>query len=297
MLNNFTRRTTALITVSCALIAIVACTQGDNSAAVRNNAGQILRKESSPQSDAGERIGSQSSVVAETLAYAEVDDQLVKGHFVFPENMVETLPAIILVHEWWGLNDEIRALADRIAAEGFVVLAVDLYGGKSAKTSPDARKLMQEVLENPESAAENLRQACDWVSSTAGATQVGVVGYGLGGGWSLNAAMALPDKLDAAVMFYGQVSDDEQELAPLDTPLLGFFGAADVSIPLDAVNNFELALQNLDKAFEIEIYPDARGGFASPRNRNFDADLEAQSWRKMLEFLRENLRGSEQGTV
>jgi carboxymethylenebutenolidase len=249
------------------------------------------------QRDASEKNGSQLSVVAETLAYAEVNDDLVKGHFVFPEDMVETLPAIILVHEWWGLNDEFRALADRIAAEGFVVLAVDLYGGETAKTPPDARKLMLKIVENPQFAAENLRQACDWVSATAGATQVGVVGYGFGGGWSLNAAMALPDQLDAAVIFYGQVSDNEQDLAPIAAPLLGFFGDADNTIPLDAVHSFELALQNLDKTFEIEIYPGAGGGFASPRNRNFDANLEAESWRKMLQFLRENLREPEQETA
>ena len=156
---------------------------------------------------------------------------------------------------------------------------------------------MLEIVENPEFATENLRQACDWVSATAGATQVGVVGYGFGGGWSLNAAIALPDQLDAVVIFYGQVSDNEQELAPIVAPLLGFFGDTDNTIPLDAVHSFELALQNLGKNFEIEIYPGARGGFASPRNRNFDANLEAQSWRKMLEFLRENLREPEQETA
>lgn len=295
MANYLTRRTTALIAVSCALFSMGACTQGTDNAG--GHEGLILRGEGSSQRDAGEINGSQLSVVAETLAYAEVNDQLVKGHFVFPEDMIETLPAIILVHEWWGLNKEFRALADRIAAEGFVVLAVDLYGGRTAKTPPDARKLMLETVENPEFAAENLRQACDWVSVTAGATQVGVVGYGFGGGWSLNAAMALPDQLDAVVIFYGQVSANEQELASIAAPLLGFFGDTDSTIPLDAVNSFELALQNLGKNFEIEIYPGARGGFASPRNRNFDANLEAQSWRKMLEFLRENLREPEQETA
>ena len=293
MANYFTRRTTASIAVLCALISMVACTQGTDSEAGRGSSGRVV---TSP-SDANERNGSRFSVVAETLAYAEVNDQLVKGHFAFPEDMVETLPAIILVHEWWGLNKEFRALADRIAAEGFVVLAVDLYDGKTAKTPPDARKLMLEIVENPEFAADNLRQACDWVLATAGATQVGVVGYGFGGGWSLNAAIALPDQLDATVIFYGQVSANEQELTPLAAPLLGFFGDNDNTIPLDAVHSFELALQNLDKVFEIEIYPDARGGFASPGSRNFDTKLEAQSWSKMLEFLRENLRDTEPDTV
>ena len=89
----------------------------------------------------------QRPVVAETLPYAEVDDELVYGHFVFPADMVDPLPGVIVFHEWWGLNDEVRAMADRIAAEGYVVLAVDLFGGRSTRSPADARAIMVSVVE------------------------------------------------------------------------------------------------------------------------------------------------------
>ena len=229
------------------------------------------------------------AVVAETLAYAEVDARLVKGHFVFPQDMVEPLPAVILIHEWWGLDDSMRGLADRLASEGFIVLAVDLYNGKTAARAPDARKLMLEVVENPQFAEQNIKKAFTWVHETTGATEVAVVGYGYGGGWSLHAAMAIPDQLDAAVIFYGQVSSNEEALRSIEVPVLGFFGETDTAVPAEAVVEFEKTLHALRKDYDIEVFPGARGGFASPGNRNFDADLEAEAWTKMTTFLRENL--------
>ena len=229
------------------------------------------------------------AVVAETLAYAEVNDQLVKGHFVFPEDMVEALPAVILIHEWWGLDDNIRGVADRLASEGFIVLAVDLYNGQTATRAPDARKLMLGVVENPEFAETNIERAFAWIYETTGATEVAAVGYGYGGGWSLHAAMAIPDQLDAAVILYGQVSTSEEALSAIEVPILGLFGEADSAVPVSAVSDFEKAMQTLRKDHEVEVYPDAKGGFASPGNRNFDVELEAEAWAKMTSFLHENL--------
>lgn len=250
---------------------------------------------SAPALDAGDLepgIGKRP-VVAETLAYAEVDSQLVKGHFVFPEDMIDSLPAIILIHEWWGLDDRVRALADRIAGQGFVVLAVDLYAGQTATVSTGARLLMLKVVEHPESARENLHQAYDWVLATTGASQVGVVGYGFGGGWALNTAIDLPDKLNAAVMFYGQVIEEKEALAAVTTPILGFFGASDSSITAASVGRFEAALEKLGKVYEIELYPNAKSGFASPENRNYDKDLALKAWDRAIVFLHQHLTNNQ----
>jgi len=235
-------------------------------------------------SDAAD-IGPERAVVAETLPYAEVNNELVYGHFVFPADMVEPLPALIVLHEWWGLNDGVRAMADRLAGEGYIVLALDLFGGNSATTPAEARELMMSVVEDPESANENIRQAYRFLQEVADAPRVGTLGWCFGGGWSLNAAMLLPDEIDAAVIYYGQVTDDEERLRLINAPILGLFGEEDTGIPVDSVRSFESALERLRKNYKIEIYPDARHAFANPSGRNYNAEVAEQAWQETLAFL------------
>ena len=203
--------------------------------------------------------------------------------------MVEPLPAIIVIHEWWGLNDNVRAMADRLAGEGYIVFAVDLYGGEVAESPEDARKLMLSVVENPEQASENIRKAYDFVNTTAGAPKVGSVGWCFGGGWSLNTAMLFPNDLDAAVIFYGQVTDDEERLRAINVPILGLFGADDTGISVESVRLFEAALERLRKNYEIQIYPGAGHAFANPTGQNYNAEVAEDAWKRTLEFLGHNL--------
>ncbi|MDH4046866.1 MAG: dienelactone hydrolase family protein [Gammaproteobacteria bacterium] len=229
------------------------------------------------------------AIVSETLPYAEVDEELVRGYFVFPADMVDPLPAIIVIHEWWGLNDGIRAMADRLAGEGYIVLAVDLYGGKVAEQVDESRKLMLQVVENPESANENLRQAYSWLKNTAGAPRIGSLGWCFGGGWSLNTALLFPDELDAAVIYYGQVTDDRDRLEPLNVPILGLFGANDRGITVESVNAFSAAMDNLGKNYEIEIYPNAGHAFANPTGNNYDPAVAELAWQRTINFLKFHL--------
>jgi len=229
------------------------------------------------------------AVVTERLPYAEVNEELVYGHFVFPADMVEPLPAVIVIHEWWGLNEGVEAMADRIAAEGYIVLAVDLFGGKSAGTPAEARDLMLRVVENPEQANENLRQAYDFVKNTAGAPRIGSLGWCFGGGWSLNTALLFPDELDAAVIYYGQVTSDEERLRPLNVPLLGIFAADDSGIRVESVREFEDALERLRKDFDIRIFDGVGHAFANPTGNNYDAESANEAWGLVVEFLRSNL--------
>jgi carboxymethylenebutenolidase len=230
-------------------------------------------------------------VTAERLAYAEVDDELVYGHFAFPSDMIEPLPAVIMIHEWWGLNDNIRAMAERLAAEGYIVLAVDLFGGKSA-TSPDvARQLMMRAVENRDSVTSNIEQAYAFVTKTAGAPRVASLGWCFGGGWSLNTALLFPQDLDAAVIYYGQVTDDEGRLAPLDVPILGLFGSEDRGIDVESVRRFDAALERLGKNREIHIYEGAGHAFANPSGNNFNAGYADDAWARTLGFLGTHLGG------
>ena len=232
------------------------------------------------------------SVVSEQLPYGEVGDELVYGHFVFPTDMVEPLPAVIVIHEWWGLDENVTAMAERIAAQGYIVLAVDLFSGRTTGDVSEARQLMLGVVQNQDAAEDNIRQAYEFVADTAGAPSVAALGWGLGGSWALNTATRMPGKLDAAVVFYGQVSDDASKLEPIDTPLLGFFGDEDRTIKASDVLAFERTMEQLGKTVDITVYPGAGHGFANPESRNYDEALARQSWDRTLEFLAESLESN-----
>lgn len=231
----------------------------------------------------------QRPVVAETLPYAEVNEQLVYGHFVFPADMVDPLPGLIVIHEWWGLTDGVRAMADRIAAEGFVVLAVDLFGGQTTRSPTEARTLLVSVVENPNLAEENIRQAYQFLVDSGQAPRIGVLGWDFGGGWALNTAMLFPTDLDAAVIYYGPVSSNEARLAPVDVPILGLFAADDIGIPVESVHRFGQMLKKLGKTYEIEIYPDVKHAFADPDGAHYNAAVAEMAWERSLKFLQLHL--------
>jgi carboxymethylenebutenolidase len=241
-----------------------------------------------PQAEAAPDETRLISVVAK-LPYGDVGNQLVYGHFVFPADMVDPLPGLIVIHEWWGLNDDVRQMANRIAAEGYVVLAIDLFGGQTASTPDAARPLMINVVENPDRAHENIRQAYDFLLQSGQSPTIGALGWDFGGGWALNTAILLPNELDAVVIYYGQVPADEARLAAVEVPVLGIFGEADRSIPLDDVRAFEQVMKDLGKEFEIEVYPGVQHAFASPSSANYDRAVAEQAWLRSLDFLQRHL--------
>jgi carboxymethylenebutenolidase len=224
-------------------------------------------------------------VISQTMAYTEHNDKLVYGYFSAPADMFEPLPAVIMIHEWWGLNDNIRAMADRLAGEGYIVFAVDLFNGKVAATPGEARVLMMKAIEDPDAAGANIRAAFDFVSATAGAPRIGSLGWCFGGGMSLNAAQLLPEELDAAVMYYGQVTDDEEALLPVGAPILGLFGAEDTGIKVASVERFRDALERLRKNYTIHIYPGVGHAFANPTGENYNAAAADDAWKRTLKFL------------
>ncbi len=276
---------------------LFACGRGDPEAptadaeAARENVEAMAKEHADDTTQPSEAalIEPRRPVVSERLAYAEVEDSLVYGHFSFPADMVEPLPGIIVIHEWWGLNDNVRAMADRLAGEGYIVLAVDLFGGKTATNAEQARLMMLSVVENQEPARENIRQAHEFLSSTAGAPRIGSLGWCFGGGWSLNAAMLFPDELNAAVIYYGRVIDDEDRLRPIQAPILGLFGAEDQGISVESVQRFDEALERLRKIHEIVIYPGADHAFANPTGRSYNAKVAEAAWQRTVEFLSQYL--------
>lgn len=284
----------------CALL-LGACEAGQkgpesaDKAAGRANVEAMAREHAndSTEPSAGSQVAPAKGILSQTMPYTENDNELIYGYFAAPDDMFEPLPAVIMIHEWWGLNDNIRAMADRLAGEGYIVFAVDLFTGKTANSPAEARQLMLSVVEDPEPAKRNITSAFKFLSETAGAPRVGSLGWCFGGGWSLNAALLLPDELDASVIYYGQVTADEDVLRPVNTPILGLFGAEDKSIGVESVEAFGLALDRLRKDHEIHIFPGVGHAFANPSGNNYDVEAADEAWRRTLEFLAQHLDAEE----
>lgn len=226
----------------------------------------------------------------ERVVYATVDGRPVEGWLAKPRDAKPGLPGLIVIHEWWGLNDNVRDEAARLAAEGYVALAVDLYGGRVATAVPEAMGLSQGLTKNPGPAEENLRQAYRYLEKTAGAPRIGTIGWCLGGRWSLKAAMLMPKDIDATVIYYGSVAVPEAELAPLAMPVLGLFGSKDPVIPLPTVAAFEANMKKLGKPVDVHVYEGAQHAFANPSGTSYEPVAAEDAWRRTTAFLRENLK-------
>jgi len=231
-----------------------------------------------------------TAVSGENVVYGEVGGKQLHGFLARPKNAAGSLPGIIVIHEWWGLNDNIRDMARRLAGEGYAALAVDLYGGATADTPDKATALMQGVLKDMAPGVANVRQAYTYLKTTQHAPRVGVIGWCFGGGWSLATALALPDKIAATVINYGHLETDRAKLAPLKMPILGFFGGQDQSIPAASIQQFESTLKELGKPVEIHVYPDAKHAFANPSGGNYNAQAATDSWKRTVDFLARNLK-------
>ncbi len=227
-------------------------------------------------------------VVGTDIVYATVDRSAVEGYLAQPSTGEQNGPAIIVIHEWWGLNENIRNMADQLAEAGYTALAVDVYGGKVASKSENAMKYMKEAFGNSEAVKSNLRQAHKFLE-TKGASQIGVIGWCFGGHWSLQTGMLLPDEIDAMVIYYGKLITEKEALKPLDMPILGIFAAEDQGIPVESVNTFETRLAELGKDAEIHIYEGAQHAFANPSGKHYDREAAEDAWAKTMKFLAENL--------
>jgi carboxymethylenebutenolidase len=197
-------------------------------------------------------------------------------------------PGIIAIHEWWGLNDNIKAVTRRLAGEGYTVLAVDLYGGKAADNPDAAKQLMGTVLANPTAAIATLRGASEYLKKQ-GAPKIGVIGWCFGGAWAIQGALDGPPGIDAAVAYYGQPEKDRGSLEHLRGPLLGLYGADDKSIPVAAVKEMESTLQQLGKNVEIHVYEGAGHAFANPSGTNYRPAAAEDAWKRTVAFFKHNL--------
>ena len=238
----------------------------------------------------GEAAPPDVPLLEQTPAYGEGARSNLVGYLAMPQDAAEPLPGIIVIHESWGLNDDVKALTRRLASHGYIALAVDLYGGKTAKTPEAANALMGDLYGDPDAARRNLQQAYSYLEKYALAPRIATVGWDLGAGWSLQTALEYPGALDAAVMYYGQIVTARERLKPLNVPLLGFFGAEDRSIPVREVQEFRATMADLGKNAEVLIVSRVGHGFAVPSGAGYDEKAANEAWEQTLAFLERNLK-------
>lgn len=212
---------------------------------------------------------------ADTTGYVAMPVQ--KGNF----------PGVILIHEWWGLNDNIKSMARGLASHGYITMAVDLYAGQVATTPDGARQLLLSFDEQKGMA--NINSAVNYLKDTHNVTKIATIGWCFGGSQSLNYALS-GNKLDGTIIYYGQPVTDTTKLSSIKWPVLGFFGENDQSISIDKVREFKSDLDKIGVQNQIYTYPGLGHAFANPSGANYAPSETKDSWNKTLSFMDKYLK-------
>lgn len=223
-----------------------------------------------------------------------------QGYLVYPvpsnDTVSKKLPAVVMIHEWWGLNKNIKDMANLLAKQGFVVLAADLYKGQVANTTQRAMELVQEVRNNQSSSNNNLQSAVKYLSSLpeVDSSKIVSLGWCFGGGQSLQLALNSKEHpLAATILYYGTpLVTDKASLSKIKWPLLGIFGNKDQSIPLNEINQFRTSLNQSGVTNEVLIYDGVGHAFANPSGDNYAPKETEDAWEKTLSFLKKYVVGS-----
>jgi carboxymethylenebutenolidase len=216
-------------------------------------------------------------------------DETVNAVLYTPEGK-GPFPAIIVIHEWWGLNDWVKEQASKLADQGYVALAIDLYRGKVATTPELAHEIMRGVPEDR--AKRDLHAAFEFLSAQPNVKKdrVAAIGWCMGGGYALDVALQEPT-LRADVINYGRLTTDPESIKKINAAILGSFGGQDHGIPANDVRAFEQALKQNGKKVDIVIYPDAGHGFENPNNRDgYRPQDAADAWTRTVNFLSSTLK-------
>ena len=216
-------------------------------------------------------------------------DETVKGILYTPEGK-GPFPGIVVIHEWWGLNDWVKEQAAKLAGEGYATLAIDLYRGKVGTTPEEAHEIMRGVPEDR--AKRDLEAGFQFLASQPNVKpgRIGAIGWCMGGGYALQLALEEP-KLAADVINYGAPSTDAAAISKINAPILGLYGALDRGITPDDVKQFGAAMDKAGKKIDITIYPDAGHAFENPNNKDGYRPADAaDAWSKTVDFLASTLK-------
>lgn len=226
-------------------------------------------------------------VKTETVQYKS-GSETVSGYLAMPEGAGKH-PALVVIPEWWGLNDWVKEQARKFAELGYVSLAVDLYRGKVATTAEQAHELSRALPEDR--GMRDLQAAFAYLEARPDVerSKIGSVGWCMGGGWSIAFAQAQP-KLAACIVNYGPLPTDPANIARIKAPVLGNFGAEDGGITPESVREFASAMKAQGKSFDAKIYDGAGHAFENPSNKGgYRPKAAADAWQRMAAFLKKTL--------
>lgn len=205
------------------------------------------------------------------------------AHVARPEN--EATAAVVLIQEWWGINDHIRDIAGRYANEGYLCVAPDLFRGKLAKDSEEAAELMHSL--SNEDGLETIREAIAEVKAKYHVQKIGITGYCMGGTFALRAACEI-NELAAAAPFYGDIPEEEV-LKKLSVPTLFIAGKRDAWINPEKVNQLIEAARKYNLPVEVVTYDADHAFFNDTRPEVYDAEAAADAWKRVLDLFRKHL--------
>ncbi len=232
--------------------------------------------------------GSAFAASGKDVAYKS-GDETVKAVLYMPQGK-GPFPALVVIHEWWGLTPWVEEQAANLADQGYAALAIDLYRGKSTTSPEEAHELMRGVPEDR--AHRDLKAAFNYLASRkdVDVKRIGAIGWCMGGGYALDLTVSEP-RLAASVINYGHLATERSTLDKIQAPILGIFGGQDRGIPPDSVRTFAKQLQSLGKSVEIKIYPDAGHAFENPNNKAGYREADAKdAWDRTIAFLAAELK-------
>ena len=244
------------------------------------------------ETTAGTTASTTSTPPAPSAGTSEKFGDGASGYLALPASGPAKKPAIIVIQEWWGVDDWIRQQADRFAQQGYVALAVDLYRGKSTKSPEEAHELMRGLP--PSRGVADLKAAVDYLSSRADVDpqRIGVIGWCMGGGYALSLATSDP-RPKATVINYGHLETDSTAITKIQSQILGNFGAADRGIPAADVKKFGAELTKYGKLADIKVYDGAGHAFMNPNNKEgYNAAAANDAWGRIDRFFDRNLRAN-----
>jgi carboxymethylenebutenolidase len=230
--------------------------------------------------------------MGKTISYKRPDGQSVAGYLALPAQAAGA-PGMVVIQEWWGLNDQIKGVADKLAAAGYRALVPDLYRGKVALAANEAQHLMT-GLDFGDAAGQDVRGAVRHLKAT-GSAKVGVTGFCMGGALTVLSAVNVPEA-DAAVVWYGFPPLEYVDATKITAPMLGHYATEDEAFPIAKVDELEGKLRAANVKFQFHRYH-AKHAFANETadSKNlpmlkYDAGAAALAWQRTMDFLAKHLK-------